>query len=105
MAEISLIDRILCRQNMDLAWERIYSKKGAPGIDEVTLDRWARNWEINIERLREQVKTNTYHPNPPKRIKVLKMKAGYSSQPNYTGKERFLREKPLNSPVCPLRIL
>ena len=67
-----LIDPILDRTNMNLAWEQVRANKGAPGTDGVTLSRWARNWEANIERLREQVKTNTYRPNRPKRFLVSK---------------------------------
>jgi len=65
-------DLILSRTNLLTAWEDVRAKKGSPGLDDVTVSRWGRNWEANIERLIEQVATNTYHANRPKRIKVLK---------------------------------
>jgi len=70
--EHSYRERILSRANLITAWEDVQSKKGAPGPDEISIPRWRRNWEANIERLIEQVSTNTYYPNRPKRIKVLK---------------------------------
>lgn len=70
------IEAILERENMNQAWEQVRSKKGAPGLDGVTLARWERNWEANIERLREQVRTNTYRPSKPKRIAVRKKNGG-----------------------------
>lgn len=65
-------DRILARPNLSAAWEDVRAKRGSPGLDEISVSRWGRNWEANIERLIEQVLTNTYHANRPKRIKVIK---------------------------------
>ena len=62
---------ILSRSNMEIAWEDVRSKKGAPGIDDVTVSRWGRNWEANIERLIDQVERNNYHPRKPRRVHVL----------------------------------
>lgn len=67
-----MIEAVLEQDNMHLAWEQVCSKKGSPGLDGVSIERWGRNWEENIERLRQQVITNTYHPGKPKRIKVWK---------------------------------
>ncbi len=62
--------QILSKDNLLSAWEDVRSNRGSPGIDEVTVSRWGRHWEANIERIVEQVNTNTYHPNRPKRINV-----------------------------------
>ncbi|MFZ3071225.1 MAG: reverse transcriptase domain-containing protein [Anaerolineaceae bacterium] len=56
---------------MQVAWEDVRSKKGSPGVDEITVARWGRNWEANIERIIEQVTTNNYHPSRPRRINVV----------------------------------
>ena len=68
----NLVDQVLSRENIGLAWEQIQANKGRPGTDGVTLACWRRNWEANIERLRKQVRTNTYRPNRPKRFLVRK---------------------------------
>lgn len=62
---------ILSRSNLILAWEDVRSKKSAPGIDDISVSRWGRNWEANIERLVEQVEHGTYHPRKPRRIQVI----------------------------------
>lgn len=64
-------DLILSRTNLKDAWDEVSSKKAAAGADNITISRWQRNWEANLERLAEQVNSNTYIPNRPKRIKVL----------------------------------
>jgi len=71
MPDFDYRKQILSKANMIAAWEDVRSKHGSPGIDEITVLRWNRNWEANIERLIEQVNNHTYHPNRPKRITVL----------------------------------
>ena len=72
-----MIDRVLERANLKAAWLDVQANKGAPGVDEVTLTRWGRNWEANLERLRAQARGNTYRPNRPRRFKVLKKDGTY----------------------------
>src|SRR5512139_1607078 len=67
-----MLDAILARDNLRAAWEDVLANKGAPGVDAVTLKRWGRNWEANLDRLAQQVRSNSYHPNRPRRFKVLK---------------------------------
>jgi group II intron reverse transcriptase/maturase len=55
------IERILDFDNLHAAWEEVQGRKGAPGIDRVSLKRWARNWEERIIELANEVRTNTYH--------------------------------------------
>lgn len=67
-----MIDEVLDPKNLNLAWDQVSSKKGKPGPDGVSIERWARNWEENLERLSLQVRSNCYKPGRPKRITVLK---------------------------------
>jgi group II intron reverse transcriptase/maturase len=57
-----LIDRILQPENMREAWEDVQAKKGAPGVDGVTIKRWRRNWEERLVNLAAAVRANTYKP-------------------------------------------
>lgn len=54
-----------------MAWESVRAKKGSPGLDGITINRWARNWEANIERIISLVTARTYHPTRPKRFTVM----------------------------------
>lgn len=62
---------ILSRSNLEIAWESVRAKKGSPGLDGITINRWARNWEANIERIISLVTARTYHPTRPKRFTVM----------------------------------
>lgn len=93
---MSLIEAILARPNMDLAWEQVRANKGGPGIDQVTLTRWGQNWEANIERLRQQVRTNTYIPNRPKRFLVRKKDGGFRELSRLTISDKVLQRAVLN---------
>jgi group II intron reverse transcriptase/maturase len=70
------IQSVLAEQNMLNAWEKVYANKGSPGLDGVTLNRWARNRDVNIARIQTQVMENRYIPTLPKRIQVNKIGGG-----------------------------
>jgi RNA-directed DNA polymerase len=67
---------VLDRRNLTLAWQQVRANRGAPGVDEVSVTRWERNWEENLDRLIYQVRTNTYRPTRPRRFRVLKSDGG-----------------------------
>lgn len=91
-----LRNEILDRVNLQTAWEQVLSKKGGPGVDGVTVQRWARNWEANLERLREQVLANTYHPNRPKRYIMRKKDGGTREICRLTVSDKVLQRAVLN---------
>ncbi len=102
-----MLDQVLSRSNLIEAWEEVRANQGAPGIDAVTLKRWGRNWEANLERLRQQVRTNTYHPNRPRRFKVLKLDGSFRELSILTVTDRVLQRAVLNilEPTCERRFL
>ena len=91
-----MIDRALDWRNLQAAWQAVESKKGGPGLDEVTLKRWGRNWRANLERLRAQVRTNTYRPTRPRRVRVLKKGGEYRAISILTVTDRVLQRATLN---------
>ncbi len=91
-----LIQTILSRPNMTEAWEQVRANKGKPGSDQVTLARWGRNWEANIERLRQQVRANTYVPNRPKRFAVKKRDGGTRELSLLTVTDKVMQRAVLN---------
>ena len=102
-----MIDQVLDRKNLQAAWLDVQANRGAPGVDEVTLARWGRNWEANLERLRRQVLTNTYRPNRPRRFKVLKQDGTYRELSILTVTDRVMQRAVLNviEPVFEHRFL
>jgi RNA-directed DNA polymerase len=102
-----MIDCILDRDNLHAAWLAVEANKGAPGIDQVTLARWGRNWEANLERVRAQVLANTYRPRRPRRFRVLKKDGTYRELSILTVSDRVLQRAALNilEPIFEQRFL
>jgi len=90
------IRAVLERANLEQAWEQVRANKGAPGVDEVTVKRWERHWQENLDRLSYLVRTNTYHPNRPRRFRVLKKDGGWRELAILTVSDRVLQRATLN---------
>jgi group II intron reverse transcriptase/maturase len=69
---MDLIDQILSPDNLRLAWQEVAENKGAPGVDQVSITRWERNWEERVHALAATVRANTYRPRPLRRFTILK---------------------------------
>jgi group II intron reverse transcriptase/maturase len=96
IGERPTIRAVLDHRNLVQAWEQVRANKGAPGVDEVTVKRWERNWEENLERLSHMVRTNTYRPNRPRRFRVLKKDGGWRELCILTVSDRVLQRAALN---------
>ena len=59
-----LLDRILSRNNMNLAYKRVKANKGAGGIDEVEVDELYSYIKENWKSIEEQIRQRTYKPQP-----------------------------------------
>jgi len=57
---------------MRAAWEEVAEKKGAAGVDDVSIKRWRRNWEERLVNLAAAVRANTYRPRRLRRFSVPK---------------------------------
>ncbi len=71
-----LIERVLDMDNLVDAWLRVADNRGAPGVDRVSIRRFARHWEGNLRRLRDQVRSKQYKPTRLRRIAVPKQRGG-----------------------------
>ncbi|MBI5842858.1 MAG: hypothetical protein HZB19_22425 [Chloroflexi bacterium] len=67
-----LLDKALDMKNLRGAWEEIRANKGMPGVDEVSLKAWARNWEDRLMKLISSVRANTYKPHKLRLRKIPK---------------------------------
>lgn len=96
MVEPPTIRHVLDRVNLERAWFQVRANKGAPGVDEVSVLRWERNWQANLDRLSHQVRTNTYKPSRTRRFRVLKKTGGYRELSILTVSDRVLQRAALN---------
>jgi len=68
----SLIDKVYSPKNLWSAWAKSARNKGAPGVDGITVDRYADGVEANLAHLSEQLKAGTYQPQPIRRAHIPK---------------------------------
>jgi group II intron reverse transcriptase/maturase len=64
----TLFERILDPANLAAAWEAVAENQGIPGVDELSLRRFRRNWEERLVALADEVRGNRYRPS---RLRVL----------------------------------
>lgn len=72
----SLIDKVWTPGNLRSAWERVRSNRGCAGIDQVSIQRYARVADRHLERLRRALKNGWYRPQPGLRKYIAKSGSG-----------------------------
>ena len=68
----SLVDKIYQLKNLELAWEKVKSNRGAGGIDGQNIDEFEMNREANLKRLHDELRSQQYQPCPVKRRLIPK---------------------------------
>ena len=59
-----LMEEILSRENMNLAFKKVKGKKGAGGVDGVTMDEIRGYLEENWPSIKERIRKRKYKPQP-----------------------------------------
>jgi hypothetical protein len=54
------------------AWEKVRSKKGAPGVDDVTIAEFARDQDDNLYKIWNRMSSGTYFPPPVMAVEIPK---------------------------------
>lgn len=71
-----LLEKILARDNMNMAYKRVKANKGAGGIDGMKVDELLPYLKENKEHLLEQIRGGKYRPNPVRRVEIPKEEKG-----------------------------
>ncbi|NLM05978.1 MAG: group II intron reverse transcriptase/maturase, partial [Tissierellia bacterium] len=66
-AKYELLERILDKDNMNLAYKRVKANKGAAGIDGITTEELLDHLKENKEKILGQIRVRKYKPKPVKR--------------------------------------
>jgi RNA-directed DNA polymerase len=66
------MEEVLSRSNMLQAFNRVVSKKVAPGVDGMTVDELWTYCLQHWERHREELFSGTYHPSPVRKVEIPK---------------------------------
>lgn len=68
----TMMERILAPENLAAAWKRVKANKGAPGIDEMTVEEFPAFCRKHWPRIREAIMKGTYNPAPVRRAFIPK---------------------------------
>ena len=69
---MELLDKVLQRENMVRALRRVEQNKGAAGVDGMTVDELGAHLREHWPRIREEVLSGTYHPQPVRKVEIPK---------------------------------
>jgi retron-type reverse transcriptase len=68
----SLLEKILDRENMNLAYKNVKKNKGSHGIDKLTIDELLEYLKDHGAELREEVLSGNYSPKAVRRVEIPK---------------------------------
>jgi RNA-directed DNA polymerase len=68
----SLMDKVESARGLAAAWERVQANRGSDGVDQVTVERFARDAETRLSELSDQLKKGLYKPLPVRRVYIPK---------------------------------
>jgi RNA-directed DNA polymerase len=72
----NLLERVLSRDNAQRAWKRVKANKGAPGIDNMSIDDFPEFARAQWDDIRDSLMAGTYQPSPVKRVEIPKPTGG-----------------------------
>lgn len=71
-----LMERVVAHDNLQLALHKVCSNKGAPGVDGMTYDELKPWLQANEDKLRKQLLSKHFHPQPVRRVEIPKAGGG-----------------------------
>ena len=67
-----LLEKILNRNNMNLAYKKVKANKGSHGVDKMTVDELLKFLKQNGEKIKQSILKGTYCPKPVRRVEIPK---------------------------------
>ena len=71
-----LLEEILSKENMTLAYKSVKANKGASGVDGISMEEIDEYLKKNWVEIREQIRKRKYKPQPVKRVEIPKPNGG-----------------------------
>jgi len=93
----SLVDKVYKMKNLELAWQKVRQNKGVGGIDGQSVEAFEEQTAANLNRLHEELKNNTYQPQPVRQKMIPK--------PGQPGRSRPLGIPTIYDRVCQQALL
>lgn len=92
MYEERLLDRILNRDNLNLAFKQVKKNKGAPGVDGMTVEELGTYMVLNKDEIISQIRQRKYQPSPVLRVEIPKPNGGIRLLGIPTVKDRVIQQ-------------
>lgn len=67
-----ILEKILSRDNMNLAYKKVKANKGASGIDDMQVDELLQYLKENGEQIEEDIRKGEYNPKAVRRVEIPK---------------------------------
>jgi RNA-directed DNA polymerase len=87
-----LMERVVESRNAKEALRHVQAKKGAPGVDGMTVERLGRYLKHNWQRIREELLSGTYRPQAVRRKEIAKPGGGVRILGIPTVLDRFVQQ-------------
>jgi group II intron reverse transcriptase/maturase len=71
-----LLDKILHRNNLNVAYKRVKGNKGAAGVDGMTVDKMLSHLKEHREEFIASIRGGWYKPQPVRRVEIPKLDSG-----------------------------
>ena len=71
-----VLEAVVCRENMQRAWQRVRSNRGAAGVDGLTIDQTAERLRDDWPRIRADLLAGRYQPQAVRRVDIPKPGGG-----------------------------
>ena len=88
----SLMEQILSRENLNVAYLQVVRNKGAAGVDGMEYTELKDYLLKNGETIREQLRTRKYKPQPVRRVEIPKPDGGIRNLGVPTVTDRFVQQ-------------
>ena len=71
-----LLEKVLCRENLNKAYKRVKANKGASGVDGMTVNEALPWLKEHRNELLESIRNGKYKPSPVRRVEIPKDNGG-----------------------------
>lgn len=71
-----LIEQMIDSENLNLAWRKVKTNKGAAGVDGLGIEQTATHLRSQRQRIEAQLLAGTYKPQPVRRVEIPKASGG-----------------------------
>lgn len=72
----SLRDKVFSERTLALGYESVRERKGSAGVDNVSIERFGSNKELELRTLSNEIRENQYRPRAVKRVMIPKLDGG-----------------------------